>query len=382
MRITQLQQLIQQGENSSIEFKNAQVKPDTLAKEIVAFANFLGGYILLGVEDNGNISGLNQNQNYEEWCINIARNNVQPAINIFYKQIEIENRQVGVLEIPKGKDKPYQTNNYKFLIRVGSTNRVASIQELMQLFQQSGMFHYDAVSVENKDIKHLNLPKISDYFDTYKINFELLSEEEKYNLLKNSDIITSKGNITVAGELIFGVSPQKKLRNASISFARFSGNEINSSLIDKQNIEGNLTYQIDTTASIIKNNIMQPSEIIGNKRILTKNIYPDKVFRELIVNACCHRNYSISGSKTRVFLFQNRLEVISPGRLPNTVTIEKLTAGVSFASNPIIVKFMENLNYIDKLGRGLPMVYNEAKKRDKKLIFEEIGEEFKVILYL
>jgi len=349
MRITQLQQLIQQGENSSIEFKNAQVKPDTLAKEIVAFANFLGGYILLGVEDNGNISGLNQNQNYEEWCINIARNNVQPAINIFYKQIEIENRQVGVLEIPKGKDKPYQTNNYKFLIRVGSTNRVASIQELMRLFQQSGMFHYDAVSVENKDIKHLNLPKISDYFDTYKINFELLSEEEKYNLLKNSDIITSKGNITVAGELIFGVSPQKKLRNASISFARFSGNEINSSLIDKQNIEGNLTYQIDTTASIIKNNIMQPSEIIGNKRILTKNIYPDKVFRELIVNACCHRNYSISGSKTRVFLFQNRLEVISPGRLPNTVTIEKLTAGVSFASNPIIVKFMENLNYIDKL---------------------------------
>jgi ATP-dependent DNA helicase RecG len=67
--------------------------------------------------------------------------------------------------------------------------------------------------------------------------------------------------------------------------------------------------------------------------------------------------------------------------LPNTVTVEKLKAGVSYAVNPVIVKFMENLNYIDKLGRGLPMVYQEAKKNNKEVVFEEMGEEFKVILY-
>ena len=81
-------------------------------------------------------------------------------------------------------------------------------------------------------------------------------------------------------------------------------------------------------------------------------------------------------------MFEDRLEVISPGRLPNTVSIEKLKAGVSYAVNPVIVKFMENMNYIDKLGRGLPMVCQEAAKLQKQVIFEELGEEFRVTLYL
>ena len=79
-------------------------------------------------------------------------------------------------------------------------------------------------------------------------------------------------------------------------------------------------------------------------------------------------------------MFDDRLEFISPGRLPNTITIEKLKAGVSYTTNPVIVKFMENLRFIDKLGRGLPMVY-KAQKAGKDIHFEEIGEEFKVTLF-
>ena len=109
-------------------------------------------------------------------------------------------------------------------------------------------------------------------------------------------------------------------------------------------------------------------------------IYPDRVFRELIVNACVHRNYSISGANIRVFLFDDRLEVISPGRLPNTVSIDKLPIGTSFARNPVIMRFMENLGYVDKLGRGLPMVCQEAKKVGRQAQFLETGEEFRVIL--
>ena len=80
-------------------------------------------------------------------------------------------------------------------------------------------------------------------------------------------------------------------------------------------------------------------------------------------------------------MFEDRIEVISPGKLPNTVTVEKLKAGVSYAVNPVIVKFMENLRYIDKLGRGLPLVYQAAQKLGKEVLFEEIGEEFKVALF-
>lgn len=98
------------------------------------------------------------------------------------------------------------------------------------------------------------------------------------------------------------------------------------------------------------------------------------------MNACIHRNYAISGSRIRIRQFADRMEFISPGRLPNTVTIEKLKNGVSYSVNPVILKFIENLRYIDKLGRGIPLVCLEAKKLGLTPSFEETGEEFQVTL--
>ena len=180
--------------------------------------------------------------------------------------------------------------------------------------------------------------------------------------------------------LIFGINPQRHLYNASISFAHFKGTTINDTLIDKQIIDGTLPNQIDRSVAILKNNIQEPSVIQNNKRVTTTPTYKDVVFRELVTNACVHRNYAIAGSASRIFLFDDRIEFISPGRLPNTVTIEKLKVGVSFSVNPVIVKFMENLRYIDKIGRGLPMVYQAATQLGKDIEFKEIGEEFRVII--
>lgn len=375
-------QLIKGGENSAVEFKAADVKIDSLAKEVVAFSNTNGGVILLGVEDNREISGLAGNKNFEEWTANIARNNVIPAVSIEYNEVEIENKKIAVLEVNKGKDKPYQTIKHQFLIRVGSTNRVTTQAELMRLFQQSGVFHFDSNGVEGTSFSDLNLTKIDQYFNRYEIDFSRETDSDRFNILKNSDILNEAGCVTVAGLLIFGINPQRYLYNASITFAHFKGNEITGDLIDKQNIESTIDYQVDTALSVIKNNLLHPSSIIGTKRVDTGFIYSDKVFRELLVNACVHRNYAISGSSIRVFLFGDRIEFISPGKLPNTVTIDKLKAGVSYAVNPVIVKFMENLRYIDKLGRGIPMVCKEAEKNNKEVTFKELGEEFKVTLYL
>jgi ATP-dependent DNA helicase RecG len=236
----------------------------------------------------------------------------------------------------------------------------------------------DKRAVDRTSIKDLNLNKIDQYFDNYQIDF--LQEENPENILINTDILTESGQTTVAGLLIFGINPQRYLHNASISFAHFAGSDITEELIDKQVVTGNIDFQIDTTLAIIKNNILNHSIIKGAKRVNTNLIYPDKVFRELLVNACVHRNYAISGSRIRVFMYDDRIEFISPGRLPNSVSIEKIKLGVSYAPNPIIVKFMENLRYIDKLGRGLPMVYRTAKEQNKEVIFQELGEEFSVVL--
>lgn len=375
-----LDTLISQGENSAVEFKSAQVHPDSLARELVAFANTQGGTVLLGVEDNGEVGGLPDDKDYEEWVMNIARENVIPALDVSTNQLTHQHKTVLLIQIPKGPDKPYQTRKYQFLIRVGSTNRVATQAELMRLFQQSGVFHYDLQGVDGTSIRNLDLRKLTDYFLKYEIDFE--QEEDQERILVNTDILDETGRATVGGLLMFGINPQRHLPNASISFAHFKGNELDNELLDKQVIEGTLDRQVDTALAIIKNQIPQPSRIEGSRTVDTVFQYPEKVFRELLVNACVHRDYAIHGSRTRVFLFNDRLEFISPGRLPNTVSIEKIKLGVSYARNPVVLKFMENLRYIDKLGRGLPMVYRTATNANKHVEFLELGEEFRVALEL
>jgi ATP-dependent DNA helicase RecG len=376
-----IRELIRQGENTSIEFKSKDVNADSLSKEIVAMLNTSGGNILLGVGDTGTLEGIDDSKNWEEWVANLIRNNVLPPAEIIYTEIEIENKLVINLEIPKGKDKPYQTNKNQFLIRIGSTNRVASQQELLRMFQNAGYFHYDTVTLEHSSPKDLDQNRIANYFEQYNIDFE--KEENPIQLLKNIDILASESDhLTVAGNLLFGLRPQKFLTNAGITFAAFKGNTISEDLIHQQKIDGSLPTQVDQTLSHLKLLIPISSTIEGAKRVDTSVTYDDKVYRELIVNAVVHRDYAISGSRIRIFKFDDRIELRSPGRLPNTVNLEKIKYGVSYARNPVIVKFMENMRYIDQMGRGIPMVVKEVNLKKGQILFEEIGEEFVVTLWL
>jgi len=372
--------LWRQGENAAVEFKSAAVRPERLAKEMVAFANTDGGSILVDVEGDGRIGGLVTEFDYEGWAANIARNNVIPALEVQVSRHLLEGRHVLLIEVPKGRDKPYQTLTHQFLVRIGSSNRVATQQELMRLFQQAGVFHYDLTPVERTSVQSLDLGKIDAYFQRYDVDFE--RDEDREGLLINTDVLTEQGAATLAGLLVFGINPQRYLPDACVSFAHFAGTDMTEELIDKQVIDGTLDRQVEGALAVIRNNFSQGSRIAGARTEATAYRYPDKVFRELLVNAVVHRNYAIRGSRIRVFLFADRIEVISPGRLPNTVTVEKLKRGVSYAVNPVLVKFMENLRFIDKLGRGLPMVYREALTHDRRVVFEEVGEEFRVTLGL
>ena len=377
-RIAEVLALVRQGENSSVEFKSAKAHPDSLARELVAFANTQGGTLLIGVEDDGHISGLNESIDHEARIANIARNNVNPPINVESAIVEMPEGRVLMVKVERGRDRPYQTLQNQFLVRIGSTNRTATQGELLRLFQQAGLFHYDATAVQGTDIADLNLASLDRYFSQY--GFDLTAEDDKPRILANADIMTEAGEATVAGLLLFGINPQRYLSYAGISFAHFAGREVTEELIDKQVIEGTLGFQVDSALAVIRNNLQRPSRIQGSRTEDATFQYPEKVFRELLVNAVIHRNYAITGSRIRVQLFTDRIEFISPGRLPNSVSIAKLPMGVSYAVNPIIVKFMENLRYMDRLGRGLPMVWQTARKNQREIRFEEIGEEFRVVL--
>lgn len=366
-------------ENQYIEFKSEDIRAADLADEMIAFANSEGGDIWIGIEDDGSVSGVSKS--YEEDVMNIARTSCIPPLFVEYEDVQTDGKQVARITIPKGQDKPYYTSRNRYYIRVGSTKRIASREELIRLFQSSGVFHFDTVEVEKASEFDLDKGQIGQYFTRYNISFFDEPESEQNRLMLHSDLIGPDNHPTLAGLLVFGLAPKRFLPQSGIDLAHFNGSEITSELVDKQFISGPLPRQIDNGVAAIKANLLTSSDIVGTKRVNGKH-YPERVFRELLVNACVHRNYAISGSNIRILIFSDRIEFISPGRLPNTVTIEKLSVGVSYARNPILVRLMENLGYVDKLGRGLPMVWQEARKLDQQVEFIESGEEFRVILPL
>jgi len=196
---SELQNILQQGENASVEFKQAGVRPESLAKEIVAFAK--GGIILLGVNDQKIVTGISTEQALEEWVMNIARDRIMPALEVEFHQHRLDNKRLAEITVPKGKDKPYQTGG-KYYIRIGSTNRIASQSELMRLFQAAGIFHYDGNGVDRTAIHDLNLTALDHFFNDYPINFSKESQDNKQRLLTNTDILNEQGQTTIEGLLI------------------------------------------------------------------------------------------------------------------------------------------------------------------------------------
>ena len=377
--MTYIQQLIQQGENAQIEFKSAQVRPDSVAREIVAFANTLGGTLLIGVEDNGTISGVDRSD-YETWLANISHNNIIPALQISIVRSIINDKTVYTVEVPKGKDKPYQTLDGKYWLRIGSTNRTATKEELSRLFQQAGLIHFDTAPVADTGREGIDNQLVHHYYHTYyKIDFLQLDSSEQLNLLLNADIMTEQEDryvATIGGLLMFGKQPQRRLPHSSIMFAVFNGTDLSSDLVNKKEILGTLPELIDKTVSLLQLFLPTASCIKGTQRE-EKELIPLKVLRESIVNAVVHRDYSLSLQKIQVHVFSNRIEITSPGKLTNTLTLMKIRYGNSSPRNIFLVKYLDNMRYFDGLGRGIPMM---LYLMEDKIKLTEIGELFRVTL--
>ena len=378
-QIEQIKQLIEQGENSAVEFKSSEVRPESLAREIVAFANSSGGTILIGVEDSGKITGVDQLQT-EIWVANIVRNNVIPAIAPQITEWELSQKKVLAIEVSRGLDKPYQTLDGKFWIRVGSTNRMATKEELSRLFQQAGLVHFDIAPLEQTSITDLDDRKLQEYWFTYySINYLELEQEEQKRLLRNADILglmEGEETVTVGGMLLFGKDPQRRIPQSFITFAVFDGLLLTDELLDKQNIGGTLPELIQQTHAKTRTFLPKPSTLSGMQRVEVPMI-PDKVIREALVNAVCHRDYSISNRRIAVYVFRDRLEISSPGRLPNTLNLEKILTGNSAPRNQFLLKYLDNMKYIDGLGRGVPMIARETKGN---FLYSEEGEILRLVL--
>ena len=376
MNRTELLQLIANRENSRVEFKRDDCHPDELATEISALLNLEGGVILLGVEDDGAIAGLTRSREAaEEWVMNIARQNLQPAIIPVWTCIETEkDKDVGVIELAvDSPGKPYKARRIRAwvtFIRAGSTSREATREEEGRLYQAARLVRYEIKSVPDTGLEALDMDRIENYYqDVLKRSLPARTDlENRRRLLLNSDLLVEAGDgagASVAGLLLFGKNPNRRLPQAGVTAVAFPGLEKEYNTVDEERIRGPLTPRvskdgdvvergvIDRTVDFIKRNMGSVAYLEGGRR-RRKSSFPLDAVREALVNAVAHRDYAREGTDIEVSLYRDRFEVISPGRLPNGVTVEKMKEGVvRVARNELLKEILRDYRYIEHYGMGV-----------------------------
>ena len=375
MNRAELLEMIRYGENSGVEFKRDNISPERLAQRIAALLNLEGGHVLLGVDDDGSISGLTREPSKaEEWVMQIARDRIDPPLNPYWETLEWEPGMViGVISLPaNAPDKPYKAKRgsvWVTQVRVGTTTRSATREEEERLYQQSGQLRFGLKPVAGATLESFDRRRLHDYF-TRILNGDAPLEEDVdqwQRLLENMDFATaSVGHTapTVDGMLLFGRNARRYLPQSGIRAICYLGTEPDYATRADEDIKGPLVPLGSYTSSVVEPGIVDrgwdfvrrnttPTSWLEEAQRRDRWEYPEDVIREVLVNALVHRDYSIAGTDVMLSIFSDRLEVRSPGRLPNTVTVEGMKSGVRYARNQSLVNVMRDYGYVDSRGMGI-----------------------------
>lgn len=376
----ELNDIILKGEDSFTEFKSANFHNDSFAKEVVAFANTEGGEVYVGIEDTGEISGCDI-KTMEEKIVNICRNSIVPPINPLIQKINYNDFGIVKVFIPKGYSKPYKvkTNN-KFYIRVGSVSIEASNEELARLFQEGGFVHFEIKQLDELTADAIDLLRFKMYCEKLNI-FDI--EKDLIVLMKNLKVLSALEKPTVLGLLFFGNNIEFALPQAGLEMFCFLGKQKDSDIIDNKAEIKPIPELIEAGERFIKYNSSNRA-VFNAEETRRQDIseYPEFVVRELLANAFAHRDWSIFGQRVRIEIFSDRLEIFSPGKLPNTLELESAISGVSYYRNPIIAQLLKDYMLIEKSGRGLLKVINFYKKNQYHLpLFEVTNTYFKITIF-
>lgn len=370
---TELLEIIANGENSGVEFKRDDIRPEQLAKEIVAMANFQGGRVIIGVEDDGTISGLFRT-NTEEWVMNVIRDKIHPLILPFYEEIKIDNAIfVAVITFPQGISKPYvlrDKGEEKIFIRVGSTSQLATREQQMRLFELGGMLHTEVLPVARTNSGCLDKVRLENYLSDIMQDPDIPKTDEDWErrLAGLGFLNEINGLCTVAGLLLFGKNPRQYLKQAGLRVFAFDGKDKEYKANIDEIIGAPLVGRWDSTESgrqlvdsgLIEKFVEQvkpfitrePSEIDEDFRRELEWLYPIDAVREVLVNALAHRDWT-RFVDIEVGIYSDRMEVISPGALQNSMTVEKMVLGQRSPRNPIIMEVLRDYGYVDSRGMGV-----------------------------
>lgn len=382
MNALELLDIISDKETSTVQFKREITHNDSMAAEIVAMANSLGGMILLGVTDKkGDIVGVDLNSDINERIANIATNNVKPPIYIQTEIITIGDEKpakILVVHIPHSPSQIYKDNNGAIWVKQGSDKRrVTDDSEILRLYQRSGNLLADEMEVLGTSILDVNKNTFDAYF---KKEFGQTYEEKGLTFedaLKAKRVLRNN-QLTLAGLLFFGKDPQTIKPAFTIKVVSYFGNNIESNDYKSKpgDLRGTIPDLFDGAMKFLKSSL-DYLQVGQNFNSIGKLEVSEIALVEIVQNALVHRDY-FKNSPIRILIFDNRIEIISPGKLPNSLTVEDIKYGNPVIRNNQLVSFSIHTLPFSGLGSGVKRALREQPNIE--LIEDIKGEQFKVII--
>ncbi len=345
------------GEDSTRQFKREPSADAKMAGEIVAFANSGGGRIFVGVEKDGRIHGLTaaEAEKVGEDLAKIAWDSVRPQFSVFTKSVATSDGIVVVVEISDGPSKPYCDNKGVYWVKNGpDKRRVQSPEELARLFQLGEKLYAENQPVAASTLEDFDRDRFSRFYETkYSESApDPTNDVDAYlRTLENLELVTGN-RVTVAGLLFFGKRLPVLLPEMKVDAVWFKGTEKSGDeWWDQRTIPGTLQEQYDGGMSFLNRwNARRQRE--GSFNQPGREEIPSIVFEELLINALIHRDYFIKDS-IKVFIFDDRIEIHSPGKLPNSLTVEQMRRGLRRSRNALLASFAPDLLNYRGIGSGV-----------------------------
>ena len=384
MQTIELLDIISTGETSKVQFKEELPHNESMAKGIVAMSNSLGGMILLGIEDiTGTVVGVSfaQVEHYDKVISQIA-DNLKPPVYLTTEVIKINDNNSGknvlLIHIQEGVNKPYKTEKGEIYIKQGSNKRLLTDNaEIMRLFQRSGNLLAYEMEVYGTSITDIDEKRFSYYFiQEFKRTYE--ERGLTFEQALKAKRVVRNNQLTLAGLLFFGKDPQAVKPAFTIKAVSFFGNNIagNQYRSKPNDLKGTIPELFEKAMDFLKSNLdyIQLSESFNSQgRLEISSI----ALEELLQNALVHRDY-FKNSPIRLLIFDNRIEIISPGKLPNSLTVEDIKYGNPVIRNNQLVAFSSHALPFSGLGSGIKRAISEEPLIE--FINDIEGEQFKVII--
>ncbi len=353
-----------QKEGQLFDRKSFRIDAKSLAVILVAFANADGGDVVIGIEDDGRITGVNGNQDHLNELLRAPFDFCVPSVKVDVRFVDctddkgIANRLLIMHVEPSMQVHANQADDAYY--RVGDKSKKLNFEMRMQLFYAKGGRYYEDEPVYGATIDDIDLDFVTEY--CRKIGYD--KDAETYLRTNKGYVTTVNGADKVSGAaiLLFGKDPQKFFQRARIRIVRYDGDEERfgreMNVIKDVSFEGRILDMTQKAIDFVETQIKEYTFLGEDARFVTIPQYPSFCWTELIVNAVAHRDYSILGTDIMVKIFDHHYEVESPGILPGMVRIDNIRQ-MHFSRNPKIVQFMQQYKLVKEFGEGVDRMFRE-----------------------